>query len=167
MNIVTDTWLTLGAKYGVAIVSIHHPVKFALKASSIIEQLRGTGDIGAAVRHAVGVAKDAKDENLLHLATDGNSAYQPEPFDVNVIDDVNAQGKPTIGLEAALNPVRVAIETRIRERLITAHMSTRQIRTACQGIDGCRNGLVDDIIRYLDSANVIRRLAGSGPWKLT
>jgi len=164
MNVVTDAWLTLAAKYNVAITTIHHPVKL-VQGKGLIEQLRGSGDIGAAARHVVGVTKDGKDDNVLSVRTEGNSAYQPDPLNVTVVDEFNDRDKPTILLRADSNPVLEAIEQRILSVLAVTPHSTRLLRAACRGIEGMRNEMVDAVIASL-KGRLIRRLTGGGPWIL-
>lgn len=166
MNVVTDAWLTLAARYDLAIVTIHHLVKVS-DSQNLITQLRGSGDIGAAMRHAVGVRRDKEDSDRLRLWTEGNSAYQPEPFEVQVSDDADLAGKPTILLSEASggSSSSLAVEAAIMLCLASGSASSRQLRTVCKGIEGCRNQTVDEVARRLELAGRIRRIGG-GPWKV-
>lgn len=166
MNIVTDAWLTLAARYELAIVTIHHLVKVS-EAKSLILQLRGSGDIGAALRHAVGVTRDDKDRDRLRLWSEGNSSYQLEPLEVAVEDGEDQNGKPTIELALAAGGTSVteAVRARILETLAENPATSRQLRSACKGMEGVRNETVDDVARSLEASKQIRRLTG-GPWVL-
>lgn len=163
MNVVTDAWLTLAARYDLAIVSVHHLVKIA-ETKDLILQLRGTGDIGAAVRHAVGVKRNEKDPERSRIWTDGNEPYHPEPFDISVTDGVNAQDKPTIMVELveAEDSRTSVIEAAILSALRESPRTARQLRDACKGY---RATAVDDIARAMEG-KTIKRMGGDGPWRL-
>jgi hypothetical protein len=166
MNAVTSAWLTLAARYDLAIVTIHHLTKVT-ESKSLIMQLRGSGDIGAAVRHAVGCAKNEKDPDRVRVWTDGNSQYQPEPFDVVVADDTNEFGKPVIVLEVqdAEDAKSGIIRAAILAALADGPRSSRQLRDACKGM---RAVAVDEAARALAAEGKTRRLGGMahGPWVL-
>lgn len=166
MNVVTDAWLTLAAKYDLAIVTIHHLVKVA-EARGLISQLRGSGDIGAALRHAVGVARDGKDADRLRLWSEGNSSYQLEPLDLDIVDGETQDGKPTIELSIAGGGETVTdkIKASILLALAGGPATSRQLRVACKGIEGSRSNTIDDCAKALERAKKIRRLGG-GPWQL-
>lgn len=161
MNAVTGAWLTLAARFDLSIVTIHHLVKTSLS-SSLINQLRGSGDIGAAVRHAVGVSKNDKTPDMAHLWTDGNQPYQPDPFDVQIVDDVDQHGKPTIRIEITDSPMFRAAAEAILAVLRTGTQGAKQLRDACKG----RGVFVDEVRDTLERRRLIRRLAQAGPWRL-
>lgn len=169
MNVVTDAWLTLAARYDLAIVSIHHLKKNLEDGQSIIMQLRGSGDIGAAVRHVVAVKREKEDSDRLKIQTDGNAQYQPDPFEVQVTDDNNGAGKPIIVLTAPDGPAGplAAVEATVMLALVSGPQSSRGLRTACKGIPGVRNQMVDEVAERLRASGRIERMIGGGPWKLS
>jgi hypothetical protein len=165
MNVVTDAWLTMAARYDLALVSIHHLVKIA-ETKSLILQLRGSGDIGAAVRHAVGIASDTKVPDRSRIWTEGNQQYQPDPFDVDVIDDFTEQGKPTIRLEIAAKEGEEAgskLEEAIISALAGGPLGARGLRTACKGY---RASAVDETARALEAKKRLKRAPGGAAWML-
>jgi len=94
MQIVTSTWGDLCQRYGVAITIIHHLTKSG--EGSLLQRLRGTGDLGALARHLIGVEK--KSESTSALSFEGNLAGAPEPFFVEFVDETTPQGKASVRL---------------------------------------------------------------------
>lgn len=97
MAIVTATWGEFCQEYDLAFGMIHHVPKS--NQGTLIQRVRGTGDIGAVVRHIIGV--DKVDTDVSSLEFDGNLHPLPEPFNVRVVDGVNAAGEKTIVISDA------------------------------------------------------------------
>lgn len=96
MQVVTATWGALCQRHEVAFAIIHHLTKVA--EGPLLRRLRGTGDLGALVRHIVGVTKH--DNETSELEFDGNLPNMEEPFLIKFADgEVN--GKKVITLKHA------------------------------------------------------------------
>lgn len=97
MSIVTSTWGDLCQSYELTVAPIHHFTKAG--EGTLLQRLRGSGDIGALVRHIVGVDKQA--DGRTELSFDGNLHPLPDPFLVRMVDAITAEGKPCIRFEDA------------------------------------------------------------------
>lgn len=94
MSVVTSTWGDLCNQYGLSVLLIHHLTKGG--DGSLLQRLRGTGDIGAVLRHVFEVKKTAAD--TARLSFDGNLHPLPDPFDIRITDETTDEGKPCIRL---------------------------------------------------------------------
>lgn len=125
MKSVTDLWMDLATKYRVAICNIHH----TNKTTGLV---RGAGEIFAAARHMVSFAKK---DGVVQITTDGNMAFTPEPFAVEVKDTITHEGHKAItlaiGMEAAKVEQLHELDQRILEHLRTNGPAyTGDIKTA-------------------------------------
>ena len=95
LNVIAD----LALSYDVAILLVHHFVKQPGK-NTLLQNLRGSGAIGAVMRHLIGVEKKPKARETNVLEFDGNLHPLPEPMRVTLVDGKNAAGKPTLAFRA-------------------------------------------------------------------
>lgn len=89
MSIVTQTWADLCKEYGVAIMILHHYNKG--EGGNMLSRMRGTSDLGAVVRHAIGVQKLDIDDpafkgGISAMEFDGNLPGMASAFSVGVRD---------------------------------------------------------------------------------
>jgi hypothetical protein len=115
MSVVTSTWGDLCQLYDVSLALIHHLTKTG--DGSLLQRLRGTGDLGALVRHLIGVEK--KDATNSELSFDGNLPGVPDPFLVSMVDATTGDGKPCILLTHQGSAVSAA-RRRIRDEILGA-----------------------------------------------
>lgn len=92
MAVVCNTWSDICQQTGVAIQIIHHFTKSGQ--GSLLQQLRGSGNIGATLRHLVGVEKTDDRDGPFELSFDGNLQGLPVPFSVQMKDGTNDADPP-------------------------------------------------------------------------
>ncbi len=100
MSVVTSTWGDLCQEYELTLATIHHFVKTG--EGTLLQKLRGSGDIGALVRHIIGV--DKHPDGTLELSFEGNLHPLPEPFLVRMVDALDDHGHKVIRFEDAGSP---------------------------------------------------------------
>ncbi len=89
MSIVTSTWSDLCQLHDLTLATIHHFTKTG--EGTLLQRLRGSGDLGALVRHIVGVEKHA--DGAIELSFDGNLHPLPEPFLMRMVDAIDRERK--------------------------------------------------------------------------
>lgn len=170
MSSVTTLWADLSKEFDCAIIPLHHSRKTG---SSGIDdatpgtRMRGTGDILAVVRHALGVeAKKANGQLIVTLTPEGNLDGLPEPFSVTVGEDtVDAYGRKTIEfryLGEAESAAEGVMEAAILIALGEGPMGSRDLRERIKG----KGSDVDAAARRLAKLERITRLNDRMPWKL-
>lgn len=115
MSVVTSTWGDLCNLYGLSVLLIHHLTKGG--DGSLLQRLRGTGDIGAVLRHVFEVKKTAAD--TARLSFDGNLHPLPDPFDIRITDETTDEGKPCIRLVHS-GGVTISTSNKIDARILKA-----------------------------------------------
>jgi RecA-family ATPase len=95
MSIVTSIWGDLCSQYKVTVAMIHHFTKSGN--GTLLQKLRGTGDIGALARHLIAV--ESTSDGSTELSFEGNLHPLPAPMsfqmrDVCFLDDKIAKTKP-------------------------------------------------------------------------
>jgi hypothetical protein len=113
MQIVTLNWSALCQEYGVAVAIIHHMTKSG--DGSLLQKIRGTGDLTAVVRHAVGIEK--LEDDIASLEFDGNLPGMAPAFNIKFSDFKNDQGQECIGIDY-LGSRAEAINERIRQDVL-------------------------------------------------
>ena len=93
MACVTNLWSDLCGKYNVAVVILHHVVKMG-EGRSLMQKIRGTGDIPAVVRMGIGVEKMS--DGSIVIETDGNMADMAHEFKVRRVDYDGMGAKITV-----------------------------------------------------------------------
>ncbi len=94
MQPVINRWADTAQQFGVAVSVIHHFTKSG--SGTLLQQLRGSGSIGAAVRHIVGVEKPKERGQPFEIDFDGNLRGLPAPFKIQIEDGKNAAGQEII-----------------------------------------------------------------------
>lgn len=132
MAVVTTAWGEFCQEFNLAFSMIHHVPK--VNQGSLIQRIRGSGDIGAVVRYIIGVDKVGKEASSLEF--DGNLAPLPDPFNVKIADGIDAQKRPTITITAAES--HHSKQDEMRAKIIEAHAATggvglnaREFRVKC------------------------------------
>lgn len=97
MQPVINRWADTAQQFGVAVSVIHHFTKSGT--GTLLQQLRGSGSIGAAVRHIVGVEKAKERGEPFEIDFDGNLRGLPAPFKIQIADGKNATGQEIITFE--------------------------------------------------------------------
>lgn len=97
MAIVMNRWSDLCGNYSCSIVLLHHVVKWG-DGATLLQRIRGSGDIGAVLRVAIGVTK--RDESTSTIETDGNLADLAHPFDVRFSDVEESGERVALRIEA-------------------------------------------------------------------
>lgn len=83
MAIVMNVWSDLCSRFSCSVVLLHHVIKWD-NGGSLIQRIRGTGDIGAVLRVAIGVERVA--DAVSRIETDGNLADLVKKFEVRFED---------------------------------------------------------------------------------
>jgi hypothetical protein len=83
MAVVTNAWADLCTRHACTIMVLHHVTKVS-DGRPLIASLRGTGDLGALVRVAIGVER--VDDVTSEIATDGNLPDMAHTFRVRFVD---------------------------------------------------------------------------------
>lgn len=94
MQPVINRWADTAQQYSIAVSVIHHFTKSGT--GTLLQQLRGSGSIGAAVRHIVGVEKAKERGQPFEIDFDGNLRGLPPPFKIQIEDGKNAAGQEII-----------------------------------------------------------------------
>ena len=168
MEPATTAWLDLAAEWGVTVLSIHHLVKM-LEGRTLIDSLRGTGDVGATARWVVGFAKDGEDRNLpTNVRTEGTFTYQPPPFSVRMREELSVTGKVSYVLEYDGPLVRQSgatqrIHDQVLDHLQGGPMTTGQLCNGPQRVRG-KTEVIVSVLGDMQAKGEIRRLGVDGPW---
>lgn len=85
---VVNTWADICLRTGVAVPIIHHFTKSG--SGTLLQQLRGSGSIGAVVRHLIGVEKAVKRGDAFRLTFEGNLRGLPDAFKIKMADSFDA-----------------------------------------------------------------------------
>ncbi len=99
MGPVMNNWADICLTSGVAISQIHHYTKAAQ--GSLLQNIRGSGSLGAAARQLIGVEKAAERGEPFELSFDGNLHPLPDPFRIQMKDGFNADKQKIISFEYA------------------------------------------------------------------
>jgi hypothetical protein len=141
---------------------LHHTTKGG--EGPLLIRLRGTGDLGAVLRFAIGVEK--KSEALSMIETDGNLPGGAEPFGVEFHDGLSVGGKKLIRLtprtSTELKQVGGAsklatAKVRVMEALRFGGLSLRALRKEVGGRAAIVDTAIDELIKegriYRDPAS--------------
>lgn len=85
---VVNTWADICLRTGVAVPIIHHFTKSG--SGTLLQQLRGSGSIGAVVRHLIGVEKALKRGDAFRLTFEGNLRGLPDAFKIKMADSFDS-----------------------------------------------------------------------------
>lgn len=96
---VLNRWADVCMQTRVAIPIIHHFTKSGQ--GTLLQQLRGSGSIGATLRHVVGVEKPKERDDPFELSFDGNLHPLPDTFTIQMRDAKNDAGQDIILFECA------------------------------------------------------------------
>lgn len=134
MGIVLNRWSDLCGNYSCSIVLLHHVVKWG-DGATLLQRIRGSGDIGAVLRVAIGVTK--RDESTSTIETDGNLADLAHPFDVRFADVEESGKRVALRIEAdAIEGTEADADTEeLIDELLAALLRERQAtqRTLAKG----------------------------------
>lgn len=91
---VVNTWADVCQQFGVAVPIIHHFTKSGT--GTLLQQLRGSGSIGAVVRHLIGVEKSANRGEPFELSFEGNLHPLADAFKIEMRDETDSAGHKII-----------------------------------------------------------------------
>lgn len=165
MATVTNLWNGLCTEFDCAVCILHHVVKWG-DGKTLIQRIRGTGDLGALVRAVIGVEKESAE--ISRVETDGNLADLAGEFAVRFTDRV-VEGAKRIELTAvALGTLKAqktnAEVAEAREAVIQAFRdwSLYASATAVVKAAGKSKAIVLRVIKSLLDEGVIRRTSTGG-----
>ena len=146
---VTNTWSDICQQTGVTISIIHHFVKNGK--GSLLQQLRGTGNLGATLRHLIGVEKPEDHNAPFELSFDGNLQGLPPPFRIQMLDGRNETGHAVIRFQLAKetltslvheDPLRDPLIGELASKLLGAvEMTVSKLRQGLGAVERVRDAL--------------------------
>lgn len=105
MSKVTNVWSDMCGRHNSTVVILHHVVKMA-EGRSLMQKIRGTGDIPAVVRMGIGVEKLA--DGTVVIETDGNMADMAHEFKLRRVD-YDAKGGKVVVEGAARHSIELEL----------------------------------------------------------
>lgn len=110
---VVNTWADVCQQFNVAVPIIHHFTKSGT--GTLLQQLRGSGSIGAVVRHLIGVEKSATRGDPFELSFEGNLHPLADPFKIEMRDELDSAGNKIITFARHGGVAPVSVETRLEQ----------------------------------------------------
>lgn len=168
--IVGGVWRDVSLTTGTAVVLVHH---FNGKGNTDDSRgpghrLRGSSKFFADCRHVVGVKRPDK-SSVLTVETEGNLFYQPDPFAIELVREVDDLGK--VGLHYRnLGPAADVKDAKALEaivNLVSAQpgISKRAVREGVRDILGsCSNPKIDRLLASLETDGTLIRPTPAGGW---